>query len=432
MLSARRAAARTLILACVLCTSPRAVFAQAAALTIDDAVREAIDRNLTLVAERYAVSVAQARIVTARLRPNPVLTLSAMLPDGTVFANGISPREQVFRTDVVLERGGKRERRIEVAEAARSVAELQVLNTMRTIVLDVENAFVDVVLAKANVALARGSLDAFDALVRVNTERVRTGDLPGVELARSRLAALQFQNEVRLRESKLTIARGRLKTLLGRAGPEIDVAGDLHRDLVVLDRDTIGNRARQQRPDLQALRRDQARSAADLRLQIAQGRVDYTVSGEVHRQHQPTPTDLFGNLYGLYVSVPLPIFNRNQGEVERARQEERQADARIRAREADVSDEVHAAFEVYAASRDVVGTIEQEMLARARDVRATTEYSYRRGEASFVEFLDAVRAFNDTMQSYNEARADYARSLYSLESIAGAPVGAVAPSQVIP
>jgi cobalt-zinc-cadmium efflux system outer membrane protein len=436
----RRTAARfvSIVLACSLL--PRPSVAQstsrqppppniAAALTLDEAVREALEHNLTLLAERYSLAVADARILTAQLRPNPVITANAMFPDATVFANNISPREQVFRTDVVLEGGGKRDRRIEVAQAAKSVAELQFLNTMRTVVLDVENAFVDVVLAKLNATLAHDSLDAFNALVRVNTERVRTGDLSAVELARSRLAALQFQNEVRQQEAKLAIARNKLNTLLGRnrAG-SIDAAGELRREGDPVNVELLRERALALRPDVLALRRDQARSAADLRLQIAQGKIDYTVSGEVHHQHQPGPPDASGFLYGVYASVPLPIFNRNQGEVERARQEAAQIAARLRALEADVNHEVDAAYESYAAARDVVGTIEAQMLSQARDVRSTTEYSYRRGEASFVEFLDAVRAFNETMQSYNDARADFARSLYTLDAIGGGP----APQKVTP
>ena len=118
-------------------------------------------------------------------------------------------------------------------------------------------------------------------------------------------------------------------------------------------------------------------------------------------------------------SVPLPFFNRNQGEIARAHEEEHQAESRIRALEADIAAEVQAAYTNYSAARDVVDTIESQMLTRARDVRSTTEYSYRAGEASFIEFLDAVRTFNETMRSYNEARAEYARSLYALDSTAG-------------
>jgi len=407
---------------------PLPAISQSAALTLDDAVRAALDHNLTLVAERYLVSIARARVVTAKLRPNPVLTFNAMLPDATVFAENISPREQVFRADVLIEGGAKRERRIEVADAAQSVAELQLLNTMRSIALDVESAFVDVVLAKENVALARGSLQALDALVQVNLQRVRTGDLAQVELARSRLAALQFRNDVRQQQSKLTIAQNRLKTLVGRTVVEsLDVTGDLRRHTAPVDLEVVRRNALRLRPDLEALRRDQARSTADVRLQIAQGKADYTIAGELHHQRQATPPlDNTGFLYGLYLSVPLPLFNRNQGEVERARQETRQIEARIRALEADVSNEVQAAYETYVASRDVVDTIEAQMLTPAREVRATTEYSYRRGEASFIEFLDAIRAFNETMQSYNEARAAYARSLYTLDSVSGVSVTGVA------
>ncbi len=441
MCFARRAVARTsaacLVHVCSVAMSAAqpplrlpAVDPSRSLVTIDEAAREAIDHNLTLVAERYGVSVAQARILAARLRPNPVFTYNAMLPDRVIYDNNVNPIEHVVRTDVIFEGGGKRERRIDVAESARSVAELQLINTMRTIVLDVQSAFIDVVLATNNLAVARESLDAFNALVQVNTERVRTGDLSQVELARSRLAALQFQNDVRQQASKLVIAQNKLKVLVGRTGANpIEATGELRRDTQPVDCDALRRRALARRPDVEALRRDQARSTAEVRLQIAQGRADYTVSGEFHRQR--APHDIAGNEYGVSVSVPIPILNRNQGEIERARQEQQQIAARIRALEAEVVNEVQAAYEEYTASRDVVQSIETQMLAQARDVRATTEYSYRRGEASFVEFLDAVRAFNDTMLSYNGARAEFARSLYALDAISGASLDAL-PLKVTP
>jgi len=159
------------------------------------------------------------------------------------------------------------------------------------------------------------------------------------------------------------------------------------------------------------------RSAADVRLQMAQGKIDYTVSGEFHRQI--APNSLAGNEWGLFVSAPLPIFNRNQGEAERARQEAKQATARIASLQADITTELRSAWEQFTTTKDLVDTIEQQMLAQAREVRDTTAYSYRRGEASFIELLDAQRTFNDTMQSYNEARAEYARSLYTLDALTG-------------
>jgi cobalt-zinc-cadmium efflux system outer membrane protein len=387
------------------------------AITIEQAVSEAIDHNLSLLAERYNVTIADAAVITAGLRPNPVLTLNAMLPNTELVDNGIATREGVVRTDYVIERGGKRERRVEQATLARSVAELQLLETTRKLVLDVETAYGDVQLSKLNLALAEENLNAFNNVVAVNVERVRTGDLAQVELARSRLAALQFQNDVEQQTAKLSVARTRLESLLGRRPTaSIDVSVDLRRDAGVLDREAIRARALEARPDLRAARTDQARSVADLRLQLANGRIDYTVSGEYHRVQGG---GLVGNDYGIFFSTPLPIFNRNQGEIARARSQQQQLDAKTRALEADIGADLDAAFTEYTSARGIVERIERDMLTQARDVRTTMEYSYRRGEASLVEFLDAVRAFNDTARSYNEARADYARSLYTLDALSG-------------
>jgi outer membrane protein, heavy metal efflux system len=415
MFRARRLAAAL----CVAATAAGHASAQTPApLTIDQAVSEAVDHNLAVIAERYNLAVADARVLTASLRPNPVLTASVMLPDATIFNSNINPREGIVRGDVLLERGDKRDRRIEVAREARGVSDLQLQNTVRTLVLNVQSAFIDVQQAQADLQLARESLAAFNEIVSINTERVRSGDLAAVELARSRLAALQFQNDVRSRDTKLAVAIHRLRALLGRtdASP-IEVTGELRRDAAALRPDALQQQALQLRPDLKALQRDQARSAADVRLQLAQGKVDYTVSAEFHRQL--APSSLSGNEWGLFFSAPLPFFNRNQGEIERARQEARQAEARINALQTDITSDLRSAWEQYTTTHELVDTIEQQMLTQARDVRDTTAYSYRRGEASFIELLDAQRTFNDTMQGYNEARAEFARSLYTLDALTG-------------
>ena len=392
-------------------------------VTISQAVQEAIDHNLNLLAERYNISIADARIVTAKLRPNPVVTagldyidfLGQFTPD-----KNVGPTEYNLRTDFILERGGKRARRIEVATDAREVAQLQLLNTTRLLALDVQNAFVDVLQAKDNVALAGENLAAFEGIVEVNTNRVRAGDLAKVELTRTQVARIQFQTAVRQSEARLRIAMNRLQTLMGRVmpSPAFDVEGTLRRDSQPVVLENITAQALELRPDLDALRKDQTRSQAEIRNQIAQGKVDYTVSSMFHRQFYNGASDTLG----FFFSVPLPVFNRNQGEIERARQERQQAETRVKAAEAGIRDEVRNAWVQYNTARDVLTNIERDLLDQAREVRDTMEYSYRRGEASLVEFLDAQRAFNDARQSYNDARADFARSLYTIDSISGKAV----------
>jgi len=387
-------------------------------ITIDQAVQEALQNNLALLAERLNIPVAEARIITARLRPNPVLTTEADIINHKFFVSNSDVYQEAFRTDFLFERGAKRERRIEVAEDARSVAELNLANSIRTLVLDVESACVDVLLAKENLALQQESLKAFNSLVDVNRTRVRAGDLAQVELVRSELAALQFSNAVLQAESRLRIAKNRLQLLLGRsaASETFDLVGDLRREGAPPGLQAVIGSALTLRPDLQALRRDEARSLADIRLQLAQRKVDYTVGTEYRREHA---ADLAGNSVHLYFSAPIPVFNRNQGEIERARRERDQIVARIHALEATIRNDVCNAHQQYETAASLLGRIEESMLTQAREVRNTTEYSYRRGEASLIEFLDAQRAYNDTMQSYNEARAEYARSLYTIDSITG-------------
>jgi cobalt-zinc-cadmium efflux system outer membrane protein len=399
----------------------RTVPPPAAPLTIEEAVRQAIENNLALLAERYNLSIANARILQARLRPNPVFTMGAdyqdLLGRGFTAQNSAGPPELNWRVDHIIEGGGKRQRRIETAEAAKSVAELQLADSIRRLTFDVQSAFTDVILAKESLALAQENLKSLNNIVEVNRTRVRAGDLAQVEMARSEVAALAFRNAVSQAELRLQIARNKLQLLLGRRQQtaSAEVAGALRRDDPAWNLEELRTQALSLRPDLDALKRDQARSQSDLRLQIAQGKIDYTAGAMYH--HQYSYSD--GRAFGFYLSMPLPLWNRNQGEIERAKTEQQQILARIRAVEAEVNNEVDTAYQQYTAARGLLDNIEKNMLTQAKSVREATEYSYKRGEASLVELLDAQRAFNETMQSYNEARAEYARALYLLESTSG-------------
>jgi cobalt-zinc-cadmium efflux system outer membrane protein len=165
------------------------------------------------------------------------------------------------------------------------------------------------------------------------------------------------------------------------------------------------------------LRQSQARSQADIRLQLAQGRIDYTTGVEYRRQQG---INGMGNSLGVFVSAPLPVFNRNQGEILRAQRENQQAEVARKAGETRVLSEVVAAWDQYATSRKLLEDVESRMLTRAKSVLEITEYSYRRGEATLIEYLDAQKAFSEVTQSYNEARTNYALSLYLIDSVAAA------------
>lgn len=396
----------------------------AEALTLEQAMREAVEKNLNLLAERMNVTVAEARIIQANLKPNPVVTYAQdyqnVFGTGLTAENSGGPPEFSLRTDWLFERGRKREYRTEVARQAKSVAELNLLNTIRQLYLDVQSAYVDVLAAQDSLQLAEQNLKALNNIVDINSIRVKAGDLAQVELVRSKVAALQFETAVKQAQLKVVTAKNRLKLLLGRTQTQElpDVTGPLRQDRDMLLVDDLRKLAIEYRPDLQAVKRDQARSQADIRLQLANGKIDYTLSAMYHRQFGYSNA----NAMGFFFSIPLPIYNRNQGEILRAQRESKQLELRIKAAEAGISNEIETAYQQYLTSRGLLENIEKNMLEQVRQVREITEYSYRRGEASLLEFLDAQRAFNDAMQSYNDARADYARSLYLIDSTTGKTV----------
>jgi cobalt-zinc-cadmium efflux system outer membrane protein len=239
-----------------------------------------------------------------------------------------------------------------------------------------------------------------------------------VELLRSRIAALQSQQFVRSAELKVRTERNRLERVIGRTPGVLAFEVEaFERPAAITETPTdLQARALRTRPDLRALQRTQARSQAEIRLQLAQGQIDFMVGSEYRRQQGLAGR---GNSLGLFFSTPLPFFDRNQGNVARARQEANQSDLRVRQLEQVIVGEIDIASAQYATAETILKTVEEDMLSQARDVRSITDYAYRRGEATLIEFLDAQRAFNETMLAWNEARAEYARSVFLVRATVG-------------
>ena len=402
-----------------------AAIAQTPPVSLEQAVQQALAKNLDLAAEKMNIPVAQAREITARLRPNPVLTVSGQTLNilGATYSPNtpLGPNQFNIHTDFPFERGHKREERIALAKEEKSLVELGVREVMRQVIAGVQSAFVDVQQAKESLQLAQENLKSLEGVVAINEVRLKAGDLARVELDRSRVAALQYRAAVQQAQLQLDQAKAQLQQLMGLRPPppDFDVTGEIRRDRVIDTPEAISRLALTRRPDFLADRQSQVRSRADLRLQLANGKVDYSIGTEYTHQNA---WGISGSSAGVYFSMPLRIFNKNQGEIARAQREIGLAGARSEALEFAIQAEVGKAYRQYAVLGQLLGSVETEMLAKASSVRDTTEYSYRRGEATLVEFLDAQRAFNDARQTFNDVRANYARSLYLIDTVSGATV----------
>jgi cobalt-zinc-cadmium efflux system outer membrane protein len=401
--------------------------AGAETLTIAQAVDEAVRHNLTLIAQRANLSVADTQMLTARLRPNPVASFGAdhldLLGTGFDDVNNGGPPEVALRVDLPIERGAKRERRIDLASASKALAEAQFADAVRTLRADVTLAGIDVLAARATRTLVADNLRAFEDLARVNRARVAAGSLAPVESTRSEVARLQFRSTAVRAELELATALARVRTLIGRSATDpIDLADDLRvadPAAGVPDVAAVQQLALATRPDLRSLQLGQARSVADLRLQESLGVIDYTVGAEYRRQQGIAGRS---NSLGFFVSAPIPILNRNQGEIARADAEHDQLSRQTAAVRSQILSDVDIAYREYTTNRDLVTAIEHDLIQPATSARDISTYTYRAGGSSLLELLDAQRAFNDTMQSYLDAQAGLRRAVAHLAAAVGTEV----------
>jgi cobalt-zinc-cadmium efflux system outer membrane protein len=401
--------------------------AGAETLTIAQAVDEAVRHNLTLIAQRANLSVADTQMLTARLRPNPVASFGAdhldLLGTGFDDVNNGGPPEVALRVDLPIERGAKRERRIDLASASKALAEAQFADAVRTLRADVTLACIDVLAARATRTLVADNLRAFEDLARVNRARVAAGSLAPVESTRSEVARLQFRSTAVRAELELATALARVRTLIGRSATDpIDLADNLRvaePAAGVPDVAAVQQLALATRPDLRSLQLGQARSVADLRLQESLGVIDYTVGAEYRRQQGIAGRS---NSLGFFVSAPIPLLNRNQGEIARADAEHDQLSRQTAAVRSQILSDVDIAYREYTTNRDLVTAIEHDLIQPATSARDISTYTYRAGGSSLLELLDAQRAFNDTMQSYLDAQAGRRRAVAHLAAAVGTEV----------
>ncbi len=405
-------------------------------MAIQRAVDLALDRNLDLMAKRFDVDLASARVVTAGLRANPMLSVGADYQDllGSHFqndsSNGAGPPEYNVRLDYPFDVAGKRRKRLAVANADRSISELLLLNAVRELSFDVRSACLDVLQTGAVLDLGRRQLETLESVVAINEVRVRDGDLAESELMRTRLAARQVAGAIRLSELELSKAQTALGLLLASPAdaPPVGVQGPIPSDRIDPEIGALRAEAIAERPDLRALEQARGRADADVSLQRALAVTDLGVGVQYHRQTAFAK----GDSLGFFLNGTLPVFDRNQGEIRRARSTMSQVEAQITAFRASLDADVVRAVASYRAARDRLNVFEGGALDEAKEVRDAAEYAYRRGEVSFLEFLDAQRAFIETTRSYYEALADHARARFEIDYVTGNVTGNVTGRQVQP
>ena len=424
---------RVLLLFVLVAATPGLSYAQDFALperlTLEDALRLATERNPTLAAARNTVEIAESQRTDAGLRPNPAVSLES---EGYPLFESPRPsfgnnQELTLRFDQEIELAGRRRLRTEAAAAGVSAAEAVFLDERRRLEFDVRRAYFGVVLAKADVEVARTALDEIDKVIGLNRARFQHGEISGGELRRIQVERLKFVDDLFAADLALRNARSSLLALFNASdlSIEFDVAERLNAidsgtpvrtlpETPVTNAASLRTQALAARPDLIAAQREIQRADSETRLQRALRTPNMTVGGGYKR-------DFGSDAVVFGVTVPLPLFNRNQGGVARADAERRQAANRAAATATAVLLDVQQAINAVDVSRARVSYIEREYLNPSRESRDIVLASYRLGTADLIDFLDAQRAFRDTLRTYNRALYEERLSTFQLAAAIGAP-----------
>jgi len=389
-----------------------------APMTLQQVLAVAQARNPGLLSAGQHVIATKASEITAGLRQNPSFTVSGA--NTTLPANNpSSPYTYVGNVSRLFERGQKRRWRLDVATATTSVTRSQYNDQQRQLVLQVKDAFTNMLAAKAALQVAEDNLDSYRKTVDLSKARVDAGDISKTDFERIDLQLAEFESDYDNAKLNLVQASDSLQLLMGVEQPvaSFDITGTLEPPAITENLAQIQQEALAARPDYQAARESVALADANVKMADADGTTDPTLGGEYER------VGVF-NSAGFQISIPVRLFDRNQGEKERTRYEAQSS--RLAATEArnQVMNDVDQAWAAYLAAADVARRYNSHYVAESERVRANLEFSYRHGGATLLDYLDALR---DYRQIHLDALAANQQVWLSLDQLSFAAATEIVP-----
>jgi cobalt-zinc-cadmium efflux system outer membrane protein len=380
-------------------------------LSLDEAIRLMLQQNPTVRAKEFERQSIAANEITAGLRPNPTATFLAEQLGGATSA---SLPQYTVSIGQPIELGGKRDRRVQSARAATRVSGHELEDVQRQAVYQVKKSFTDILVARDTVALAQENLKTLDELERIQRFRAEKGDISELELLRIQVQRYAFERDAADARQAERAAKIMLRAAVGsnQIAEEFEIAGDLAFRDVSYPRVDLYRRVLDNRPDLRAAQAARDKARADVNLARANAWWDVTPQLEYQRIGPD-------NTIGFGFSVPIRVFDRNQGEIERTKADVLRADAASQAVALQALAEVDTALSTLSAERDKVRLLADAYLPKARLARDTVEFAYRRGGASLLDFLDAQRTYRETSLEYLRALGNYRAAVNLLEVAVG-------------
>jgi len=388
-------------------------------ISLDQAIDLALAHNHSLKASRTLILQNQAQEITANLRPNPTFGVD------TQFVPFFSPQyfssdnlDQTQQFDIGLsylfERGRKRQHRLQAARDQTAVTRAQVADAERTLAFNVGQQFVSVLLAESTLQFALEDLKGFQQTVDISQMQFKAGFIGEGDYLKIKLQLLQFQTDVSsARLAKVQALTG-LRGMLGydTVPADFDVIGDLAYQPLPAKLEDLQARALRERPDFRAA--ELGITAAQSQILLAKANAKVDVNGTYDFSHVSGQSTA-----SIFANFELPFFNRNQGEIARTNYALTQAKEQEQSASDTVLSDVGNAYEAVRSNDEVVQLYASGYLKQAQDSRDISEYAYKRGAASLLDFLDAERSYRSTQLAYRQALASYMTALEQLKEAMG-------------
>ncbi|MGA7925921.1 MAG: TolC family protein [Candidatus Sulfotelmatobacter sp.] len=377
--------------------------------------------NPTLLAGKLNISELQAEEITAHLRPNPDLSLLSdqIAPFNVGQPHG--PFAYLLPSATVSylhERAHKRELRTESAQKGTAIGISQQNDLERGLLFNLRSAFVQTLQAKAVLQVSKDNLDYYDHVLKISHDRFQAGDIAQIDLDRLELQRVQYESDVQTAEVNLRTAKIQMLMLLNDRTPieQFDLVGvfDFNDQIEALD--AYRQIARDNRPDLKAALQSVDKAETDYKLAVANGSTDPTFSFDVGRN---PPIDFY---FGVDVSFPLRIFDRNQGEKLRTKLDITRNERLRDAAEAQVFNDVDSAYATLNSHLILLRPYKQKYLAQAVRVRDTILFSYQHGGASLLDFLNAESDYRSVQLNYVNLVGSYLTAAAQLNQAVGREV----------
>jgi cobalt-zinc-cadmium efflux system outer membrane protein len=386
---------------------------------LEQAIQLAIKHNHALKAAENTIQQSEAEEMTAAIRPNPVFTYDDLYVP--IFSPGqlnTSTLDNITEFDLgftyTFERGHKRQARINAAKDATAVTRSQVKDNERSLTFNVAQQFVNVLLAKADLGFANQDLASFQQTVDLSTHQQKAGAISEGDLLKIKLQMLQFQTDVSAAKLALVQSLLSLRELLGfeSVPADYDVIGDLAYAPLRGNQEDLQSLALKQRPDLLAAQLGVA--ASQSQYQLAKANRSRSLTTTFDYTHV---SDL--NTAGFTVNMEIPIYDRNQGEIARTHYAISQANELQSAATETVMTDVANAYQAMKVNDQIIRLYMSGYLQQAQDSRDISEYAYKRGAASLLDFLDAERSYRATQLAYRQALANYMLAVEQVKEAVG-------------